>query len=130
MGRTTRILLLTLGLSAACSSESKMANRPVTDADVLRNLKEAGSDLSKPHAVNFYLYLPTEEAAQASARELNAAGLTTEVRTAAKGPGWLCLGTSTMVPTLEAITREVRRMEALARKHSGEYDGWETGVVP
>jgi hypothetical protein len=37
------------------------------DRAVLEQLRAAGSDLSKPHQIDFYLYFTTEEAAQKAA---------------------------------------------------------------
>ncbi|MEQ1934899.1 MAG: ribonuclease E inhibitor RraB, partial [Fimbriimonadaceae bacterium] len=47
---------------------SKRAEGP--DDEVLAQLKLAGSDLSKPHMVEFFLYLPTRESALAVGADL------------------------------------------------------------
>ena len=99
------------------------------DAQVLRQLKEAGSDLTKPHAVEFFLYLPTEIGARAAAEELTARSYDTKIDQAATGDQWLCLATRSFVPTQEAIDATRAEFEALATRLAGEYDGWGTPVV-
>ena len=42
--------------------------------------------------------------------------------------GWLCLVSSTVVPTEEAIRAASTRLRAVAAAHGGEYDGWEAAV--
>lgn len=42
---------------------------------------------------------------------------------------WLCLATTTLVPSPQAIAIVRRRMEALATSLEGEYDGWGSPVV-
>lgn len=116
----------------ACFAGCSMANTSSqTDPDqqVLDQLKAAGSDLNKPHKVEFFQYFPSEDVAKSVAADLKGEGLTFEIRTAAMGPGWLCLGTKEMVPKHSELVRLRRMFEALAKRLNGEYDGWETAVV-
>src|SRR4051794_13152266 len=53
------------------------------DAAVIEQLRAAGSDLSKPHELDFFLYFPTEAAAHAASEEIKG-DFTVEVRPAAK----------------------------------------------
>lgn len=98
------------------------------DQAVLDQLAAAGSDLSKPHHVEFYLYFPTEQAAQQAAEKLEAEGFEGEMKRAADLSSWLCLVNQQMVPDLPKITATKRRLAAVAREFGGEYDGWETKV--
>lgn len=99
------------------------------DTEVLAALVEAGSDVSQPHDVDFYVYLPSEPAAGAVAAALKEENLTAEVRPAAMGGNWLCLAHGTFVPTIENMGRYRSVIEALVHVHGGEYDGWEAKVV-
>ena len=100
------------------------------DQWVIAQLQKAGSNLAKPHAIEFFLYFPTEFAAnQASARVCDA-GFQSEVRKAAQGDTWLCLATKEMVPTQDALETIRRNFGSIATSLGGEYDGWGCPVVP
>jgi regulator of RNase E activity RraB len=98
------------------------------DRAVLQQLREAGSDLSKPHQIEFYLYFPTEEAAGKAAEKLEAEGFEGEMRRAPDLTRWMCLVYQQMVPELSKIAALKRRLGKLAQEFGGEYDGWETNI--
>lgn len=99
------------------------------DQAVLRSLKEAGSDLSRPHPVNHYLYFPKEDSAHRAAQELRAEGYDIQLRLGADGVNWLVLASRVVVPEPEVVEQIVSRMESLAAAFEGEYDGWEAEAV-
>lgn len=99
------------------------------DQQVLEQLRAAGSDLSKPHEMEFYLYFPTEEAAQQAGMKLEVDGFDGEVRRAPNRADWLCLVYKQMVPERAKLAALRKRFNALARELGGEYDGWETSIV-
>lgn len=103
-------------------------NTPDDDRAVLQQLREAGSDLSKPHQIEFYLYFTTEEAAGKAAEKLEAEGFEGEMRRAPDLTRWMCLVYQQMVPELSKIAALKRRLGKLAQEFGGEYDGWETNV--
>jgi hypothetical protein len=77
----------------------RAAGRPKSgDALVLAQLKEAGSDLSKPHSIEFFLYLPTQDAAEKAADQIRRNGFDVKIDRPAESPTWLCLATKSMVP--------------------------------
>ena len=111
---------------------SRWLNRGVeADADqqVLNQLREAGSNLVKPHDIEFFLYFPTEKSANAAALELRNEGVDVEVKPAADGSAWLCAATKRMLPEHGELSRLRITFNAIAKKFDGEYDGWGTGVV-
>lgn len=99
------------------------------DKQVLVQLKKAGSNLSKPHDVEFFLYFPTESIAQQAASQIRVAGFAVEVKPAAKGIDWLCFATRRMVPDIAALEQIRKDFNNLTATLGGEYDGWGTGVV-
>jgi Regulator of ribonuclease activity B len=118
-------------IAAACgiTRDPDAQSSPNKDAAVLAALKRAGSDLSKPHPIEFFLYLPAEGAASTVAAHLTAQGFDAKVDRGADNAAWLCLATKSIVPdlaTLEAIRLE---FDGLAGPLGGEYDGWGTPVV-
>jgi hypothetical protein len=92
------------------------------DAEVLEQLRIAGADLSRPLELDFYLYFPAEPNAKAARDALLAEGFVAKVEFASGV--WSCRASKTMIATLETIEAISEQMDALATKHSGEYDGW------
>ena len=103
------------------------ATQPDADALVIRQLRAAGSDLTKPHEIDFYLYFPSEPAARAAADRIKS-DFTTTVRHAAKGDQWLVLAHRTMIPREQDLAQIRTRLSRLAEQSGGEYDGWEAEV--
>jgi len=99
------------------------------DAQVLAQLRKAGSDLSKPHPIEFFLYVPTKEAAQKLESQVRALHFETKVQPAAQGSLWLVLATKSMVPKQADLILVRQQFAALAAVEKGEYDGWGTPVV-
>ena len=99
------------------------------DAQVLAQLRKAGSDLSKPHPIEFFLYVPTQEAAERLASKLRTIKFETKVAASLQADRWLVSATKSMVPD-EAELMAIRKVfTALATAEKGEYDGWGTPVV-
>lgn len=111
---------------APIPAQQDVADNP--DAQVLEQLRDAGSDLTKPHPVQFFLYFPTEASAREAAGQIGELYQITVDR-AADGPDWLVLAERSLVPTLSAFTEARERFEAVALRLGGEYDGWGAGVV-
>jgi regulator of RNase E activity RraB len=99
------------------------------DQMVLTQLKQAGSDLVKPHAIEFFLYFPNQTAADAAAARIKEAGFQVNARQCAKTDDWLCLATVTMIPEILALQKIRRDFASLAQSMNGEYDGWGTPIV-
>lgn len=124
--------LIVLGLIGiyflARGSAREAAARADGDASTLAELARAGSDLGRPHQIEFYLYLPTESAAAGVAEDLRREGFTVEVRRADGAGDWLALSTREMLPELAALRHWRQRLTALAESRGGAYDGWGTEV--
>jgi hypothetical protein len=122
-------LVLTTGLLTAVLSLFGCTKKPDSDESVLIQLKKAGSDLSKPHNIEFFLYFPTESVAEQAASRIHDEGFHVNVQRGTKGDAWLCLATKTMVPELLALRKIRKDFGSLADSLNGEYDGWGTPVV-
>lgn len=99
------------------------------DEAVLTELNKVGSDLSKPHGIEFFLYLPSEADARQAAEQLTVDGFEVEVSQAAEGSDWVCLATKTMVPNLADLQQIRLKLERIAAATGGVYDGWGSPVV-
>lgn len=99
------------------------------DAKTLKALAEAGSDLTKPHEIDHWIYFQDESGARAAAKQLVSAGLA--VVSLEKDPEdseWRLLARKTMVPRLADVESTSAFLDEIARKNRGDYDGWETQV--
>jgi hypothetical protein len=105
------------------------------DEIVLLELQKRGSDLSKPTDIVFYLYIPSLRNARSSVRELDRDGLSAHYE---QPLGRLSDGSferrysvvahARATPTIEHIRAYRTIFKSLARRFSGEYDGWEAAV--
>jgi regulator of RNase E activity RraB len=99
------------------------------DQLVLVQLSKSGSNLSKSHNIEFFLYFPTQSIAEKASLSIRDAGFAVEVKRAAQGDSWLCFATKTMIPTLGELQGIRQKFMALAGTMNGEYDGWGTQIV-
>lgn len=107
------------------------------DLAVLHRLKEAGSDLSKPHKVDFFLYFSSEEQARSAAGEIEREGYAVSVNRAPmplwkrlfSKTEWGCYAHKSIIPDEETIVETSKWLDGIAQCFCGEYDGWGTAVV-
>ncbi len=99
------------------------------DGRVIEHLRLAGSDLTRPHSVEFFFYFPTQDAANRVAAQLGQFGLTSRVERAEHGDEWAVLATKSMVPTDVAMTELRAAFAPLSAAEGGTYDGWGSSTV-
>jgi hypothetical protein len=99
------------------------------DAFVLLQLRKSGSNLSKPHPAEFFLYFPTQASAEQAAGQIRDSGFQVQVGPAAKGDDWLCFATKEILPDLPTLQKIRTQFESLSKSLGGEYDGWGTPLV-
>jgi hypothetical protein len=98
------------------------------DADerVLEHLAARGN-LTEPREVRHFLLLPDRPAADRVAAELNEAEWLTHVEES--DDCWLVVASAVRSLTSERVRRTRALFAALATRHGGLYDGWETATV-
>ncbi|WP_169742160.1 ribonuclease E inhibitor RraB [Arenimonas malthae] len=97
---------------------------------MIEHLKDAGSDLSKPHNIDFFFYFPDQASANAAAIDLRTLGYRiVGIAPTSDESAWHLKALRSMVPELAAMNQSTRELNALAARHGGEYDGWGTSVV-
>lgn len=131
MSTTTIVIAVAILVVGAVLFFSNRAGQVAApDIRVLSQLRQAGSDLSKPHQVEFFLYFPEEAGARRAEKKLTEPGLTSSVAPSASGkPEWLLSVKKTMVPSVEELVRLREFFDATAAAEHGTYDGWGTPVV-
>ena len=108
------------------------------DREVLAAMRSHVADLSKPAHTIHFLYFKTVDAANAAAEELRASGFENlRVDRAPTKSFWQrlfgprefsCIAETHAVPDESAVFATTGRLNALATKHGGEYDGWEASI--
>jgi hypothetical protein len=96
--------------------------------DVIAQLRKQGSDLLRPHSMEFYFYFPTQAGAEQAAGDLRAKGFWVKTDRAAVRDQWLCLASRRLVPDERTLDQWGQWFERVAATHGGEYDGWEASV--
>jgi hypothetical protein len=109
-------------------SEERVESQSDDDQKILYLLKKAGSDLSKPHPITFYLYFRREDDARNVAEVLNKKGYVSEV-IKLDDVNWFCLAHIETIPTLQTIKEKAKELKQISMSHNGEYDGWESTVI-
>ena len=101
-------------------------------------MASAGSNLAKPAHTIHFLYFKSMAAAQSAGAELRAAGYQNlRVHRAPTKSLWnrwfgpheyACIAETHAVPSEANVFATTDRMNVLAEKFGGEYDGWEASV--
>jgi len=110
-------------------SKAPMTTHQDFQTEVLTQLRQMGSDTSKPRGFDFYLYLPTEAAARQAGQRLTNTNYQVEIRPAAKGDDWLCLAKTTLTPDTAPLSEIGKLFTQLAVEFHGDFDGWESDVI-
>lgn len=123
------IILLTAGSVMGLFDLFGKSEKSNPDEQVLIELEKAGSDLSKPHDIELFLFFPTKEAANSAANQIKTKGFDVKVQAGAESESWVCYVYKTMVPELQAIQKTSAYLNEIADSLGGKYDGWGTEVV-
>ncbi len=96
------------------------------NGELLREMHEAGLDLSQPRDIDFFAFFKTKKDAEAMVAALTADSdvVNTSLEHNEIQDDWDLSCTFKMVPTHAAITLRELSFTKLAEKHNGEGDGW------
>jgi len=111
----------------------KLRNVPQEDWDskTIERLRRQGSDPFKPHDVDFFFGLPTEEATRAVNAQLEAEGYAVDVKATPDNTDfpYSLHARKTMRLSVPDMREIGRRFGELAAAQGGHYDGWAADVV-
>src|SRR5687767_1013434 len=93
--------------------------------EVLDQLERMGSDVTRPHGFDFYLYLPTASAAADAAEKVRERDFAAEVTQGTKPGTWLCKATKSITPAVAPLEDIGTFFTQIADALNGEFDGWE-----
>jgi len=102
------------------------------DADrlALRQLAGRGADLSKPRHVVHFLYFASEAEARAAAEAIGDAWRTVLEAPAESSEQWCVKADGHRTMSFETASAFRSWFDDIARRHGGEYDGWEAAAKP
>ena len=108
----------------------KPAKKLTTNLDeaVLNLLSKSKADLSKERRISFYLYFPDRAKAVIAENQLKKLGFEVECSQSYDEKNWLCLASNHLTLTYSTLTSLRKKLENIADKLGGLYDGWETGL--
>ena len=99
------------------------------DAQVVAQLRRAGSDVSRPHKVDFFLLFTSEQSAKGAAVELTRREFQVDGAPTQRQAVWTCQASRLMVPKESELQQLRSELSALAHTYGGTYDGWGAEVV-
>ena len=124
------LFLVALGLVARIYMDVRKYKQPRVkdwDEQVIEQLRARGWDPFQPTAVDFFLAMPGEQAAQSVRQVLEAEGFAVQVKPAPDNPYdqplSLC-ATKSLRVSLPGMRELRERLSAMAAQHGGHYDGW------
>lgn len=99
--------------------------------EIMAELTRQLSNVMTAHDFSFYFYFPNDVSAERTAAELLARGFEVRVEPAPTGEGSvLCLASKVLVPNGEQLNEYGRLFDSLAKQYGGEFDGWDSSIVP
>lgn len=96
---------------------------------MIQQLRLAGSDMSKPHSTEFFVYCPEQDQVSAAERAIAALGYRTEISPKDDELPWGVIAAATFIPTSQEVRRRESQLEVAASDAGCSYDGWEAAVV-
>lgn len=90
--------------------------------DSLQSLKNSGSDFSKPHSIDFYIVVSTEQDALAVKNDKDLSSFNVEINQFREL--WSCRCNISLLPEYSKICEIEKNLENIAKKHNGQTDGW------
>jgi len=102
---------------------------PSQDRQVILQLQKAGSDISKPHNIDFFFYFPTLEAANRIAERLKSEGFSAKAGHAAKGENFIVEATKSLIPAESTLVNLRHKFNQMSASENGDYDGWGSEIV-
>ncbi len=112
------------------SSNNNATNLNDSDYKIIKALKENGSDLSKPHLIDFFFDFNANEQEQAKTivNIVKKEGFSCNLHKNDDGT-YTIQANKSLIPTLESMQAITQQFKQLTKKNGGKYDGWGTEIV-
>jgi tetratricopeptide (TPR) repeat protein len=93
--------------------------------EIIEAFRESGIPTTGVHALQFYLYLPSESDAQAVAEQLSGDAFHCDVSLSADGVRWLCFARKSVTVDADSLNALGAQLVAACDCREGEFDGWD-----
>jgi len=121
------LILLASLMIVGCNKPDNKNLSP--DGQVILQLKNAGSNLSKEHPVEFFIYAPNKDAAEKIATRIESDGFKSKIEKSESDQSWMVFAVKDMIPNEQKLVKIRANLEQVASSLGGEYDGWGTPIV-
>ena len=118
-------IVVSILLLSACSDQGPLDS----DGEAIQKLIDNGSDVTKPHQINFYFDFNESKGAKKTCARLKTEGFVPLVTTIEGQELHTCRAAKSMVPELRTMRDLTTRFTILAKKLGGKYDGWDAETV-
>ena len=99
---------------------------PDPHGDSLRQVAEAGADMSLPMTIDFSVAAPDERAARAIAALVSSRGFDPSISDNGGSGSWNVYCSKTMLATYEGVVAVQAQLNELSKPHAGHCDGWQS----
>jgi regulator of RNase E activity RraB len=128
MNLSVTVALIIIVSAVVLYSRSSVSAPQSPDGQVIAQLAKAGSNLSKPHNIEFFLYFPNQQSAEKIAVKLNSDGFSTTVKQSASSKETLLQAQKPMLPVESELAALREKLNTLSASEGGVYDGWGTEI--
>jgi hypothetical protein len=129
----TALVIVVLGLVVVCVVVFLILKKGAVpgsrDTRGIDRLRKAGSDLTRPHEIEFLFYLPSRASAEKVSTRLQADGYKVSIEEGVRGPRSVLRATRSMVPLVSELQVLRLTFDELAVREGGIYDDWKAEVV-
>ncbi|HEY8098134.1 MAG TPA: ribonuclease E inhibitor RraB [Methylobacter sp.] len=129
MKSSLSVILLVVISTLTFYSDNSLSATLNPDEQVISQLANVGSNLSKPHQIVFFLYFPAKENAKKIAAKLKTDGYATSVGKSLSSTEYVIQAKKSMLPELPALEALREKFNTLAASEGGYYDGWGAEVA-
>jgi hypothetical protein len=125
IGLVVAIVIAIIGYRYAAKKQQSRT----LDGHTLKKLEESGLDLTKECRMEFWFYADEESAITSLGNELENRGFQVHIAETEQNPKFVVRALKSMMPELSGLQALRKELNALAKSHGAEYDGWGCSVL-
>jgi hypothetical protein len=99
------------------------------DGQVIEQLKQAGSDITQPHKIEFFFFIQSAAGTNRIVKYLESKKFEVQFHQSEEHSDWAVKATKEMIPDENKLILLRSEFETISLKEGGSYDGWGTSIV-